>query len=844
LLDLRQAIKRQLFIRNPSSCKLEVMASFVQVRDRLELLEMAPAEKGLYDTIADDAHKLSASSSSDQEERLWGKSFEQLRQLCIHPLATDEFQRLMGNAGGGIGAQDMLELTKVLLRSRRTMLARTREQLAKEKHEAKGVALGLDLVGRMQRHAATAANPAYWVSAGEVEAMAARHGLGRRALGATEGVFIRIIPDMPGGVEWVMGTERVSQYLRTAFVCGAAGNVPAYVSAGTDSAINRYMRYNRQVLDNRRDEVTRLEALVPQCEHNVQQLEGLMRGSNQSSIGSSNPQARWPSYVTTEETRLEFGRVSIRYGTKPAALLMLLKHLLGPQPSQGHDNQQPNTQPNKVIVFSMWDGVLQVIRSTVLQLWSERMQGGGCVYCEPRKAVAASGGGAGSNAEEPLEEQDPRTQSTPKREVRSVKDQNSSALSRFAHDPKCGVLFLSALSAGSGANLQCANHVVLLDPPGHNPAHGAALEDQAIGRCVRLGQERPVTVWRFAVADSVEVPLFEMIATSKKRASTQANALAYECQNPDAGKAAAAAAASGAGGGRRDEEEEASTEEEEGEEEVEAVDEMSLDEVLGRKRRRAEEEGLLVDCSAEGRAKSSSSGHSQYTTEATADRLQGNIASKLAAASTALAMAKEELTQVQAQVVAGDFTRAGSLVQLQQRLTQAQADHSEMQKLAQSTAHSQLAAVQATTEAACSPPGAKSTKLEHTRGSASVAGCVSGAGGVSGVTSIQQPLQIPIGRFLLDHGLCALKFRLKRIGVESVFQLKRLTDDDLRTGGLNLVESRKVRMALDSDTSKEHEQGVKAEVIQGVKAEVVRGPSTEIADHADDVVDLTSDGDE
>jgi hypothetical protein len=51
-------------------------------------------------------------------------------------------------------------------------------------------------------------------------------------------------------------------------------------------------------------------------------------------------------------------------------------------------------------------------------------------------------------------------------------------------------------------------------------------------------------------------------------------------------------------------------------------------------------------------------------------------------------------------------------------------------------------------------------------------------------------------------------------------------------------------MALDSDTSKEHEQGVKAEVIQGVKAEVVRGPSTEIADHADDVVDLTSDGDE
>ena len=37
---------------------------------------------------------------------------------------------------------------------------------------------------------------------------------------------------------------------------------------------------------------------------------------------------------------------------------------------------------------------------------------------------------------------------------------------------------LSASASASGANLQIANHLVLLDPPGHNPAHGAALEQQ------------------------------------------------------------------------------------------------------------------------------------------------------------------------------------------------------------------------------------------------------------------------------------------------------------------------------------------------------------------------------
>ena len=34
------------------------------------------------------------------------------------------------------------------------------------------------------------------------------------------------------------------------------------------------------------------------------------------------------------------------------------------------------------------------------------------------------------------------------------------------------VIMLSMEHAAAGTNLQCANHVVLLEPPGINPAHG------------------------------------------------------------------------------------------------------------------------------------------------------------------------------------------------------------------------------------------------------------------------------------------------------------------------------------------------------------------------------------
>ena len=63
-----------------------------------------------------------------------------------------------------------------------------------------------------------------------------------------------------------------------------------------------------------------------------------------------------------------------------------------------------------------------------------------------------------------------------------------------------GDLFLISLKAGGfGLNLTAADYVIIADP-WWNPA----AEDQAMGRAHRIGQQRPVTVYRLVTAGSVE----------------------------------------------------------------------------------------------------------------------------------------------------------------------------------------------------------------------------------------------------------------------------------------------------------------------------------------------------
>ena len=73
------------------------------------------------------------------------------------------------------------------------------------------------------------------------------------------------------------------------------------------------------------------------------------------------------------------------------------------------------------------------------------------------------------------------------------------ALRDFQKDPPTTIFLLSMRAGAVGINLTAANRVFLLEPC-FNPA----LEQQAIGRVWRLGQQRNVKIYRMIMKDSVE----------------------------------------------------------------------------------------------------------------------------------------------------------------------------------------------------------------------------------------------------------------------------------------------------------------------------------------------------
>jgi superfamily II DNA or RNA helicase len=81
-------------------------------------------------------------------------------------------------------------------------------------------------------------------------------------------------------------------------------------------------------------------------------------------------------------------------------------------------------------------------------------------------------------------------------------------VARFQDEAGPPVMLVSLKAGGTGLNLTAADHVFLLDP-WWNPA----VEDQAADRAHRIGQERPVMIYRLLAEDTVE----ERIEALKER---------------------------------------------------------------------------------------------------------------------------------------------------------------------------------------------------------------------------------------------------------------------------------------------------------------------------------------
>ena len=92
----------------------------------------------------------------------------------------------------------------------------------------------------------------------------------------------------------------------------------------------------------------------------------------------------------------------------------------------------------------------------------------------------------------------------------STRDRGA-VVNEFQSEDGPPVMLVSLKAGGTGLNLTAADHVFLLDP-WWNPA----VEDQAADRAHRIGQDRPVMVYRMVAKDTVEERIFALQA--KKRA--------------------------------------------------------------------------------------------------------------------------------------------------------------------------------------------------------------------------------------------------------------------------------------------------------------------------------------
>jgi SNF2 family DNA or RNA helicase len=99
--------------------------------------------------------------------------------------------------------------------------------------------------------------------------------------------------------------------------------------------------------------------------------------------------------------------------------------------------------------------------------------------------------------------------------------QRKNAITSFCKDPKTNVIMLSSRNAASGINLTAANKIVLIEPVYGTKEYRENIETQIIGRSNRIGQTRPIDVFKFIIKDTIEDDIInDRIEESKLRQMT------------------------------------------------------------------------------------------------------------------------------------------------------------------------------------------------------------------------------------------------------------------------------------------------------------------------------------
>jgi SNF2 family DNA or RNA helicase len=163
-------------------------------------------------------------------------------------------------------------------------------------------------------------------------------------------------------------------------------------------------------------------------------------------------------YLLKEEKKNELSDVSLNdivesvRSTKIGNIIHFLKTTL-----KKHD---------KVILFSQWDELLHKVGSKLEQFKLKIVYCDGSVYNKKR------------------------------------------AISSFVKNHDVNVILLSSCNAASGINLTTANKIILLEPIYGSHDYRKDIESQAIGRADRLGQTRPIEIYRFIIKETIEEDIY------------------------------------------------------------------------------------------------------------------------------------------------------------------------------------------------------------------------------------------------------------------------------------------------------------------------------------------------
>ena len=85
--------------------------------------------------------------------------------------------------------------------------------------------------------------------------------------------------------------------------------------------------------------------------------------------------------------------------------------------------------------------------------------------------------------------------------------QRNNSIKRFKNDKSVKVIMLSSDNAASGLNLTEANKIIFIEPVYGIETHRKNIENQAIGRVNRIGQNKSIEIIRFIIKDTVEEEL-------------------------------------------------------------------------------------------------------------------------------------------------------------------------------------------------------------------------------------------------------------------------------------------------------------------------------------------------